>query len=226
MQNKFKGNILPFKKLKEKGRKGKKKWFHMYFIGAVICLVAVYFASYKISSEYFKHTDLAKRTKEELVEVTEANVDNEAYVTKNTVYIEETYDRNSGNITEEEGEVPIALLGLNKEKVIQYCDSYGSYMTEEEKKLGLQQCQLISFSKERIVIRKTYMLEESPSYSYYAILEENHLKVYYSDKKTLFIDTPIELTKMEEEIINELKEGVFIKSIWEVYGYLDEYSVN
>ena len=60
----------------------------------------------------------------------------------------------------------------------------------EDLEEGLTSFELISFSKDRIVLRKTYQ-PPAKDYKYYLIEENGYITVYYMDKKTVYEYTDI-----------------------------------
>lgn len=61
-------------------------------------------------------------------------------------------------------------------------------------------------------------------YGYYMCLNNGTICVYYSDKTTLWMDTQISEDEINQEACETLREGVMVKSIWDVYSYLESYT--
>ena len=141
-----------------------------------------------------------------------ANTDS-ALVSKDTKYILETYDSETGKITNTEPALPADYIGMNREGLVEYLKNYLSSNSEN----NLKNIQLISFSTSGIVIRKTI---EKPS-GYWILMDENEVKVYEGDKETLYLETGIGAQELETYDRNKVLEGVHVKDLDSLYKYLE-----
>ena len=140
----------------------------------------------------------------------------EQLVSTETDYVEEVFDVDTGELTKTSQPVPVVLLGLNREQLIDYLTT----VQFNENDRQVMNVQLVSFSASRLVIRKTVRnLKEI--YQYYVICEDDIIKIYRSDRKTLFVDTGINISHISEEHKNELNNGFYIETIHELYNYLE-----
>ncbi len=139
-------------------------------------------------------------------------------ITSSTKYVEECYNSDTGELTKNESDMPIELLGLDREAVIDYLTTYkiNNIGTEE----NVTNIQLVSFSGEQVVIRKT-IRDIHEIYHYYVVSENSIIKIYNSDQKTLFVDTGIDISNIDEEHKKELEKGFYIETIHELYNYLE-----
>lgn len=62
------------------------------------------------------------------------------------------------------------------------------------------------------------------NYEYYMCLHNGTICVYYSDKTTLWMDTQISENEINQDAYEKLQDGVMVKSIWDVYSYLESYT--
>lgn len=208
-------------------KKRKKKWVTiLLFMSILVFLSGSYYLSYKVAYDHFQNTDLAKRLKEESEAsgALEVNAGNETIVHKNMTYVEEIYDRTNGELSQVEKQVPSELLGLTKNQLAEYLKAYTNKMSVEEKNDGLKNFELISFSSNNVVVRKTYDENTVSGYEYYIILEDGNLKVYYGDQETLYMDTKIAEDELSESEKVKLEAGMYLHNIWEVYHYLESYT--
>jgi hypothetical protein len=96
-------------------------------------------------------------------------------------------------------------------------------MTSEEYLNGLLSVSLVSFSKDRLVIRKSYDISKV-KYRYYLITDEEQVIVYYGDKKTVYEKTGIMVDTLSKSERKELKKGIPVKDEEELYGILENYA--
>ena len=114
--------------------------------------------------------------------------------------------------------MPIVLLGLDREAVIDYLTTYKA--TNVGTGDNVLNIQLVSFSAEQVVIRKT-IRDIDEIYNYYVVSEDSIIKIYHSDQTTLFADTGIDISNIDEEYKKDLENGFYIETIHELYNYLE-----
>ena len=59
---------------------------------------------------------------------------------------------------------------------------------------------------------------------YYIGVQGNYIVVYLYDGKTVFEETEIDVTLLEEDVYKEIVSGKYIESTKELYGFLENYS--
>ena len=157
-----------------------------YIIGIllVILLGAISFlATYNYSkNELLTDKLYEEQTKEQLVTVNNAPVD---VITNKTKLIIEKYNKENNTLEEEYIIVPSKLLGLNREELIKYLKQYENNPDYHDIDDGFSSINLLSFSTECVVIRKTYVTNRELS-KYYLKSEDGYVTVYYSDLKTVY----------------------------------------
>ncbi|BCN30585.1 BofC C-terminal domain-containing protein [Anaeromicropila herbilytica] len=146
-----------------------------------------------------------------------------AYVTPSTEYELQEYDIKKGSLITNNLNTPDYLIGLTREEVINYLAKYMSDVPLADYEKGLTAFELISFSKDKVVLRKSFN-SDLVQYKYYLAVQDGLITVYYSDKKTVYEYTEIEVNKLSEEDQIELNHGKYIKNADELYGVLESYS--
>lgn len=137
-------------------------------------------------------------------------------------YIVEVYEGVTGVITREESTMPVELAGKTREELEAYFEVYNK---EHEGEIGSdipQQKELISFSKEQIVVRENYLSEDMMTF--FLKEEEGQVVVYHDDQKTPYEYTGISVDTLPEEEQQKLKEGFFVKNEEELYSMLENLS--
>lgn len=184
--------------------------------------VSVYFLTYKVSKDiYEEDSNQEEIKKDELVVSADTNKDQ--IVTNTTKYILEHYNSKEFTLKEEELPTPADFVGLSREELISYLKKYETAPSLEDRQLGFESFELVSFSKDQIVLRKTYH-PYADDYKYYLAAENGYVTVYYSDKKTVYEYTNIDIDHLPEELKGEIVNGKNIATLDELYNFLENYS--
>ncbi len=144
-------------------------------------------------------------------------------VLPSTQYTLQTYDMKSGQLSEEELPTPSYLIGLTRDEVITYLTDYQADLSLNEFEKGLVSFELISFSKDSIILRKTYN-SDSVEYKYYLKAVNGYIVAYYGDQKTVYDYTGVAVENLPLEDRLHLEKGIFIKDLDELYAVLENYS--
>lgn len=144
-------------------------------------------------------------------------------VLPSTKYILEIYDMKSDTTTRQELNPPAHLVGLTRQEVIDYLASYMKDLPLSEYNKGLISAELIYFSDEEMVIRKSYNEDFLP-YRYYVVIKDGYIVVYNSDLKSIYRYTSIDAKSLPEEDRLELIQGIYVNSLDELYSLLESYS--
>jgi hypothetical protein len=144
-------------------------------------------------------------------------------ITPNTAYILENYDIKTDKKIQSQLNVPEYLIGLTREGIIEYINNYMLDIPLNEYQQGLVAYELVSFSTDKVVLRKTYN-SDVIQYQYFAVVLDGNVVVYYSDKKTVYEYTGILVSELPEEEQIKLNYGIYIKDQEELYSILENYS--
>ncbi|MFA9377525.1 MAG: hypothetical protein ACERKZ_12315 [Lachnotalea sp.] len=185
--------------------------------------VSVYFLSYKVSTDIYEKENNATTEIKEEEEVISVDTTKEQKVTNTTKYTLEHYNSKEYTLNEETLPTPADFIGLTRDELIEYLKTYEEAPTLEDKKLGFESFELVSFSQDKIVLRKTYY-PYSDNYKYYLVAEGGLVTVYYSDKNTIFEYTSISLDSLPSNLQDEILAGKYISDLDELYNFLENYS--
>jgi len=144
-------------------------------------------------------------------------------VMPNTKYVLEIYDMKNDTTTRQEANPPAHLVGLTRQEVIDYLKDYMKDLPLSEYNKGLISAELVYFSDEEIVIRKSYNEDFLP-YRYYVVIKDGYIVVYNSDLKSIYRYTSIDAKSLPEEDRLELIQGIYVNSLDELYSLLESYS--
>lgn len=209
----------------------KKTAYVIFFFVLSVSFVMVYYAGYYYATQRMDKGNLVKISETDGNDNPALNDDaksvdlgNDEVLSKDTEYILESYDVNTEENDKKTLEMPIGLIGLNREEVIDYIsENAQSFADDNEEIVSVQ---LISFSSGSIVLRKNYNLieEDTESYKYWLKDVEGYVVVYKSDKETVYFNTDILTSELPEEEKTQIEEGKYVKDIHELYNYLESYT--
>lgn len=146
-----------------------------------------------------------------------------ATVQPTTKYTLEIYDMKQENTQTQVLNPPAYLVGLTRDEVIAYLADYMSDMPLSEYNKGLISYELVSFSANEIVIKKTYNEDFLPC-RYYVAVRDGYVVVYNSDLKSIYSYTEIEAKNLPEKDRMSLSQGIYVNSLEELYALLESYS--
>lgn len=189
----------------------------------VMLLSLCYYGSYRLSYNHFKQEVKQQVAQKEPDEIVETDTIKVATITPSTQCILEELDMNTGTITDKKMSFLEKFVGFTRDELAEYLNTYIEEMPNIEKNKGLISYDLISFSNDKIVLRKTYDSKQA-EYKYFMIGEGNEIVVYYSDKKRVFEYTGLMLDTLPKKELKKLTEGFYVKDKEELYGILENYS--
>lgn len=140
-----------------------------------------------------------------------------------TKLISEVYDEKTQTSEKEILTLPAAFLGLTRTEMIEKLDNYMEEMPLNELNKGLVSYELMYFSPEYIMTRKTYHLPDDFK-KYYIRFNRGCLTVYYSDKKTVYEYTDIALSDLPADMRAKAISGFEVKDEKALYDFLENYS--
>ncbi|MFW5630676.1 MAG: hypothetical protein ACOCM4_00085 [Acetivibrio ethanolgignens] len=189
------------------------------FFLAVGVLTGAYYYSYQKAAKHAReNTNII-----EAEQIKEADTRKQDIVWPDTECVLEIYDKGTGQQVKGKLLDREDILGKNREELIEYLSAYMEELPLEEFQKGLLSYELLSFSADRIVLRKTYDSGQV-GYEYYIAVFDNEVVVYYSDKKTVYEYTGISVTNLPEIELRKLNYGIYVKNQEELYGILENYS--
>ena len=187
----------------------------------------LYYGSYYYALKYMTSDNII--TKDKLQEdnpavdymnreqdLNEVNAEQENIISNRTNYVEESYNMDTDELQKETMTPPVEVLGYNRQQLIDYLTTYMSKNKDET----LVNIQLVSFSTDSVVVRKTVRTIEK-TYNYYVLVENGMISVYKADKETKYFDTGIHLSEVEEKERQKLTDGFYVEDIRELYNYLE-----
>ena len=152
-------------------------------------------------------------------------------ILSNAEYILEEYDLDSGRLSQTVLNLPVEFVGLERQEIVDFIENnYDFFKDKNEKVVSVM---LLSFSNNRIVIRKTTEFKfdddtkidiEESIYEYFICLENDYLVVYKRDRETVFMNTGISVDMINDEDLGLVKQGIPVEDINTLYKYLESYT--
>lgn len=155
--------------------------------------------------------------------VIEAAIEEIPVITADTVYLVGKINLSDGTIEENEEEVPVKYIGLDRLSLLNELDEYNKNPPLAELKDGFTNIELTAFSKDRVVICKYYQTEPEEE-GFYLMVADHFVIVYKEDKQTIYMNTDIMLENLSSDLQEEIIAGKYIENEQELYNFLESYS--
>ena len=140
-----------------------------------------------------------------------------------TIYVLEEADLRNDSVVETTWKLPAKYIGMNREEFLEAMDSYRASPPLEELERGFVGLEVLSFSKEKLVVKMNYEYVQ-PSNGFYLVVENHYVVVYLEDRKTVYMDTDILLKDLPEELQQDIIHVMFIPDEGSLYDFLENYS--
>lgn len=191
----------------------------------IIILVVAFCVSYYWAKEDSKKEggNIELVTDENILPPVTVEKVSENQIGGDTQYVFDIYNRTSQTHAEEKVAIPPECIGMTREEFIAYLSEYEQNPSAEERQKGFCDCSLLSFSNDKVVVRKTY--EDKEVFAYIIKAEEGgRIGVYEGVNSELFMLTDIYMDNLPEEMQIKCKEGYGVKEVKELYDFLENYS--
>lgn len=159
---------------------------------------------------------------EEQETVTEVSAKGET-LSVDTEYVLEETDIVSGSVVETTWKLPDKYIGLNREQFLEAMEAYEMFPPLAEMERGFVDLEVLSFSRERVVVQMNYQYLQ-PSTGFYLAVRNNEVVVYLEDKETIYINTGILLETLPKDMQMEIMQMIWIEDEKSLYNFLEAYS--
>ncbi len=149
----------------------------------------------------------------------------EAVINCDTAFIIEEYDKNTDITATHEEEVPGKYMGMDREAFVDAMMSYEMSPPLEEQKRGLVSVEVLTFSEDRILLRKNYeIIEVKEEEIFYLVAEDHYITVYMEDMENVYLYTDIHLEDLPIELQEEIIQRKLISGESNLFHFLESYS--
>lgn len=147
----------------------------------------------------------------------------EAVICADTQYVIQEVDLKRDTLVETSWRVPAKYIGMNRKQFIKEMELYQQAPPLKEQELGFVSAEVMSFSEEKVVVRKNYIYKEVSS-SFYLVNEKNYVVVYCEDMETVYMNTNIMLDSLPDSLKQEILRTKYIADEEALYNFLESYS--
>lgn len=140
-----------------------------------------------------------------------------------TEYVLEETDVLRGTVIETRTKLPAKYIGMDRETFLAALEQYQTLIPLSERKRGFESLEVLSFSRERVVVRMNYRYVQ-PGESFYLALQDHQIVVFLEDKETVYIETGISADVLSQELQADLIDMIFVEDEASLYDLLEAYS--
>ncbi len=119
--------------------------------------------------------------------------------------------------------LPSQYVGMDREQFLAAMENYGSFPPLSELERGFVNLEVLSFSRERVVVRMNYQYVQ-PGEGFYLAVQNHEVIVYLEDQETVYINTGIMLESLPEELQLEILDMLYMEEEKNLYNDLETYS--
>lgn len=140
-----------------------------------------------------------------------------------TVFVIMKYDMTAKTTIQEETEIPAKYMGMTRDGMQEAIAMYVAAPPLSELNQGFVTAELVSFSPERVVMKKSYQKEDEIQ-KFIILSEQNYVTVYRNDTENIYLYTDIRLDDLPPEVQQEVIRQKYVESEEELYNFLESYS--
>lgn len=205
------------------------KRISLFFIMPMGMYTLGFYSHMKLQEEFypgkFKTVEIEERgsVASEEPQIIPTAREEEPVISANTQYIIEEVDLKRNTSVETKWKVPDKYIGMDRQQFVKEMELYQQSPSLKDQELGFVSVEVASFSKERVVVRKSYIFKEV-STSFYLVNEKNYVVVYCDDLKTIYMNTNITLDSLPDELKQEIIQNKYVATEEELYNFLESYS--
>ena len=140
-----------------------------------------------------------------------------------TEYVLKETDILRNTSVETSWQIPHKYIGMTRERFLETMNLYAEHPPLSELERGFVGLEVLSFSREKVVVRMDYRYLQ-PSDGFYLAVRDNEVVVYLEDRSTIYINTGIALDSLPEKIQMQIMDMLSIPDEETLYDFLETYS--
>lgn len=137
-----------------------------------------------------------------------------------TKYVLEERDIYRDTVVETTWSLPDKYVGMNREQFLEAMEEYEAFPPLSEQQRGFVSLEVLSFSRERVVVQMNYRVV-LPTDSFYLAVYDNKVVVLLDDRETVYIETGIDLEDLPEEQQEQIMNMMLIEDEARLYDFLE-----
>ena len=126
-----------------------------------------------------------------------------------TEYVLKETDILRNTSVETSWQIPHKYIGMTRERFLETMNLYAEHPPLSELERGFVGLEVLSFSREKVVVRMDYRYLQ-PSDGFYLAVCDNEVVVYLEDRSTIYINTGIALDSLPEKIQMQIMDMLSI----------------
>lgn len=213
------------------------KIFYRISIFCVLIIVSVFYLLK--AYQYFYPTHKKSQLNNKTNQISSVEVSRNASKTScDTEFIIIEQDLNSDSYQTLIEKIPDQYIDKTRQQIVDILTLEKQAPILSERKKGLYNIQLSSFSHERLVIIKQYKTQEKHNYidytedkeavdmitGYYLIAFNDLIYVYQNSTNEIYMKTNIKIQDLPEHLVQEIMDKKYLKNDTELYNFLESYS--
>ena len=140
-----------------------------------------------------------------------------------TQYVLEETDMVDQSSVETVWRLPAKYVGMNREQFLEAMQLYEAFPPLTEQERGFVSLEVLSFSKERVVVQMNYRYVQ-PGEGFYLAVKDNEVVVYLEDARTIYIETGIQMDTLPETLQLDIMNMLWMEDEESLYDFLEAYS--
>lgn len=205
------------------------KRISLFFIIPMGMYAFGFYSHMKLQEEFYPGKFRAEEVEQKSLEVREqpqiipTSLEEAQVICADTQYIIEEADLKKDTTVETKWKVPDKYIGMDRQQFVKEMELYQQSPSLKDQELGIVSVEVVSFSRDRVKIRKNYIFKELCT-SFYLVNEKNYVVVYSDDLKTVYMSTNILLDSLPDDLKQEIIQNKYIATEEELYNFLESYS--
>lgn len=191
---------------------------------SLVFIVCIFVVGFAIGMKVREQNNLSQNKKQNEIEKDMHTV-NENNVKTNwqTKWIIQKYDLITKKTQIKEVKISRDLVALERNQLEEKVKQYVRNPEEQDKRDGLIEAVLLSFSKDSVVLLKTYDSTQNQK-GFYLKIENGRVIAFYKDQTTIFLETDLSVDEMSTKMYKRLQKGIYFQNQEELFAFLESYT--
>lgn len=145
------------------------------------------------------------------------------FLRSDTEFVLEEVDVRKGTVTEVVERLPDRYVGMDREGFLEAMEEYAFAPPLSERKKGFVGLEVLSFSRDRVVLQKNYR-RASPEDGFYLAVVDHRVVVLFDDRKTVYMTTDVSLHMLPAQLQEDIADMIYVENEKELYDFLEAYT--